>query len=1297
MEINNGNYNTDYKATYEVSENKTTITNAYTPVKADLALRKYITSVDGTEILSSDARYREPRISDTNKLNGNDANNHTASYKHQKEPIVVNKNSEVIYNITVYNEGKEVAARATEIIDQLPDGLEYDSIVNGDYTVSYDRATHRIVLTKKGTNNIAKYTGSGDPSSETVQVKCKVTAEAGTQRQVLTNIAWISGMMDEKGNTQNDIDSRTDDISYNMSDTEGYTGKNNKTDLSDKSNYYKGQQDDDDFDKVVIEPKQEEPANPDLALRKFITSIKSGNTTTPYNREPQIGAWSLDDGTTVTKSHTKDAITVKTGNIVTYTIRVYNEGNVKGKATIVTDYLPVGLKLAENVETNSIWKKGTTTNGYTAYTTDALKDTEIAAYSGRGEPSHVDLTIVCEVTAEAGETTKNLKNIAEITNATYERGTSDIDSQPGNVHANTSYNPRNPTTGKGEQDDDDFELLKLNAREPELDVALRKFITSVKSGDKTTTVNREPQVYTSTIETAGTARYVHPKNPISVQVGDIVTYTIRVYNEGETDGYVAKITDHLPEWLDFISDDEINQKYLWRIDAERTISTEVSAKESATGEEIYSERATKQKLKAYDGGETLDYIDVEIRCRVNKNAPTSKILTNIAEISKMQKADGTEVITDRDSKVEPSVILPSDEDLPDYTRPEDNGYFPGQEDDDDFEKVIVEKFDLALRKFITKIGNTEYDREPKVDTSKLGIDGVTTATYEHDKTPITVKKGDIITYTLRVYNEGTIDGYANQIIDYIPEGLEFVKDSTVNLADEWKMLDKDGNETTDPSQAVKIVTDRKSQEKAQPIDGGISTDTNKILAFDKEKMKEPDSIDVQVQLKVTADPKEYAGSIITNWAEIGEDSNNDIDSTPGNEDKTEDDIDYEPVKLGYFDLALRKFITKVNTIEYNNRAPEVDTSKYGTLDENGKKITTFTYKHTKDPVVVETGSTVTYTIRVYNEGSLSGYAREITDNIPEGLEFLPEEKTNKDYKWKMLDEQGNVTEDVTKAKKITTAYLVNDILDAYKKENGTEVISFKDVKVAFKVTEPGTSNRLVINTAEISKASDDDIDSTPGNEDLSEDDIDREYLKVKYFDLALKKWVTATKVIYNGKTKTTKTGFNEDSTGIAKVDLVGKNLKKTTVKFVYKIKVINEGEVAGYATEVEDYIPKGLKFVQADNPNWKLVKDNVAVTDQLKDVLLEPGQTATIEIVLTWKNSASNMGVKTNWAEIKEDSGDDIDSVPDNNKKEEDDEDNAKVVLSIKTGSVQTYILLVLTSVAILGGGTFAIKKYIVK
>ena len=827
------------------------------------------------------------------------------------------------------------------------------------------------------------------------------------------------------------------------------------------------------------------------------------------------------------------------------------------------------------------------------------------------------------------------------------------------------------------------------------DLALRKFITNISEGS----YNREPVVDTSTIATTGTATYKHTKTPLSVQVGDIVTYTIRVYNEGEKDGYVSEITDYLPEWLDFLPEDSLNQEYLWKQDATNTrkITTDITAKESATGENKYSNRENKQLLKAFDGGDKLDYIDVQIKCKVNEKAQVKQLITNIAEISGMQDENGEDLKTDRDS-TKANVNLPDDKDLPNYKGNESNKndladkdyYYKGQEDDDDFEKLIVENFDLALRKFIVSVNDKElknsdgtYVREPVVDTSKLGTTDengktITTATYNHPKTPVQVKKGDIITYAIRVYNEGTLAGFANAITDNIPEGLEFIEDSSINKSYAWEL--KDGKLVT------KYLSDNNINNVINPITE--AEDGTKTLSYK----------DVKVQFKVIAEPSKFAGETITNWAEIQEDSNNDIDSTPGNNNKEEDDIDYEPVELTYFDLSLRKFITKVNETEINNRVPEVDTSKLGTIDENGKKITTATYKHTKDPIALETGSTVIYTIRVYNEGTIDGYANEITDNIPEGLEYLPTDATNTEYKWTMLDETGNITQDVSKAKKITTNYLSEEndktqIINKY--DSATKTLSYKDVKVAFKVVATKQSDGLIVNTAEISKASDEDIDSTPGNNDKTEDDIDNEYVKVRTFDLSLKKWVTATKVTYDGKTKVTKTGFDENSTEMAKVDLVGKKLKKTTVKFVYSIKVLNEGEVAGYATEVKDYIPSGLEFKAEDNPDWTLQKDGTATTDKLKDTLLEPGQSAVVEITLTWKNSSSNMGVKTNWAEISADSGDDIDSTPNNNKKGEDDIDDASVILSIKTGSATMYITLTLISITILAGGTFLIKKHV--
>ena len=92
---------------------------------------------------------------------------------------------------------------------------------------------------------------------------------------------------------------------------------------------------------------------------------------------------------------------------------------------------------------------------------------------------------------------------------------------------------------------------------------------------------------------------------------------------------------------------------------------------------------------------------------------------------------------------------------------------------------------------------------------------------------------------------------------------------------------------------------------------------------------------------------------------------------------------------------------------------------YDVKDKDGNIV----YEHSKDPVKVANNDTVIYTIRVYNEGTLAGYAEEITDDIPKGLEYLPEHSVNKKYEWKMYDKDGKVTEKVEEAVKITTDYL----------------------------------------------------------------------------------------------------------------------------------------------------------------------------------------------------------------------------------------------------------------------------------
>lgn len=846
---------------------------------------------------------------------------------------------------------------------------------------------------------------------------------------------------------------------------------------------------------------------------------------------------------------------------------------------------------------------------------------------------------------------------------------------------------------------DTYEILTSTS---EFDLALRKFITNVNGKEFVKSDGsyvREPNIDLAPLvnKTDTTANYRHIKEPVGVAVGDIVIYTIRIYNEGELDGYASQITDYLPPQLEFVIDDEenFNAKYGWIIDSSlRKASTNYLERTDIDPED--------NLIKAFNGT-NLDYKEVKIKCRVKSVVDLDKVITNIAEITEFKDVAGN-VIEDRDSQ-EKNVVLPSDENLPEYKGNTSNKsilsdstyFYKGQQDDDDFEKLILQEFDLALRKFITGVNETPVTNRIPVFTNVKDNNG--NYIYEHSKEPIEVNSTDIVEYTIRIYNEGDISGYAKEVKDDIPEGLEFLPSNETNIEYRWIMLDENGNKTEDVSKAKYITTDYLSKEQEKNVGDNL------IKAFTSD-MTSPNYKEVKVAFKVVA-LDSYKG-IITNVAEISDDSNEegneveDKDSIPDNNKETEDDIDVEHIKLSYFDLALRKFITTVNDTEITNRYPVFK------IDENGNYV----YEHTKEPVEVENGNIVTYTLRIYNEGTKDGYAKEIKDDLPEGLEFLPDNEINKQYRWIMIDKNGKETNDITKAVSIKTDALSKEVSDdnllkAFDSQTMEEP-DYKEVKIAFKVTEPNTSDRILINSAQISDDSDKDgndvidKDSTPDKWIDGEDDQDIEKVKVKYFDLALRKWVTQAIVIDNGKETITETGHKAEDNPeeVVKVEIKESQLNKVVVKFRYKIRVTNEGEIAGYVKEISDYIPEGLKFVKADNPKWEEVEGKV-VTDQLKDTLLNPGESAEVEILLTWINGKDNFGLKVNVAEISKDKNDsntpDIDSTPNNQKPGEDDIDDAPVVLSIKTGTIINieYITLSIGALLILGTGVILIKKYV--
>ena len=339
------------------------------------------------------------------------------------------------------------------------------------------------------------------------------------------------------------------------------------------------------YQPVILITRESEEENialnitPDLALRKYIIAV---NDTEITNRTPQVDISGLLDGssTTAVYKHRKDPVEVKIGDIVTYRIAVYNEGNVEAKVSEIVDYLPAGLKLAENNETNSDFGWTESENG-TVITTKVTEGTSIPALGNDLKCTYVD--VVCEVTDQASSGAI-LTNIAEIKADNIE----DRDSTPDSLASIINSIDKSTYTGKDnkpdlsdsnyfykgtDKDDDDFEKVKVIVPDKKpFDLSLQKFITKVNG--KTVAPSREPKVNTNPLKNGSTnAEYTTVKTPVFVQKGDIVTYTIRVYNEGEEDGYAESIADYLPDGLGYLVNYNENINNYWAIPTDSQVNT----------------------------------------------------------------------------------------------------------------------------------------------------------------------------------------------------------------------------------------------------------------------------------------------------------------------------------------------------------------------------------------------------------------------------------------------------------------------------------------------------------------------------------------------------------------------------------------------------------------------------------------------------------------------------------------------------------------------------------------------------
>ena len=1110
--------------------------NPENPKSFDLALRKYITKVNGVELTGTSSRV--PSIDESTLTSGT-----TATYKHRKDPVTIVTGDKVTYKLTIYNEG-EKAGRATKIVDQLPTGLKFSKVISGNFeldTYSEDTNTLNLKRLASDTTNLSAYT-AGNLESETIEIECEVTEKPDSKNnKILTNVAWISEAIDESNvviTNQEGADRDSEPAttpSVNKDSMENYKGNtSNKADLTDSKYYYKGEQDDDDFEKLVLLPESF-----DLKLIKRIVEVNGQNVPERIESVDVSKLNTLDEnGNMVTTGDydlNKDPVQVKKGDIVTYTFRIYNEGTIDGYVQEITEDIPEGLQFLWSEKEGEELENDTTLTSdekeavlfnqkylWGNFVYDESKENIIQVssdYLSKENETTVGGNLIPAFGKNDGTKTEDdisykeisikMKVISDNISGTVIRNeaaiTDDADGDGNSIEDRDST----PEKWVKYEDDEDYDQIILKS----FDLALRKFIMAVS--DDTTIDNNEylknedgsytraPSVDTSKLNTVDengnvitTAIYNHTKEPVEVKKNDIVVYMLRVYNEGDIDGYAAEIKDHLPSYLEFV-DGDYNKKYGWEVSEDgRTVTTR------------YLENTKISKATTDESGKiVLSYKEVPIMCKVKEDAKTCENITNIADITEYLD-ENKEPIEDRDSQ-ENNVKLPEDKDLPGYKDDEKGEYIPGQQDDDDFEKVIIPRFDLALRKQITSIYNVNTQKETEYNDRYAKLDKTQNNTiynyYDVESNIPTVVENDVVTYSIRIYNEGEVDGTATWVTDRLPSGLEYLPDNETNKKYGWKAFKES---TADAEKAVKI----------------------------------------------------------------GE--------------KYYEEVSYD-----------------------------------------SKEIYLYATEYLKDT-----------TIKAYNGEGEAAYA---------------------------------------------------------------EVFMATRVK-AKKEVEEGTEYKLR-NVAEIGEDNGDDYDSTPGDESewKEQDDVDIEELKLLEFDLALRKWVTQAIVIENGTQTVTETGHKpyDDPEQVVKVELHRKKLNEVVVKFKYSIRVINEGEIEGYAKEVTDYIPEGLKFLPEDNQGWTDEGNNVISTRLLENTLLKPGEYADVEVVLTWINSENNMGVMTNTAEISEDYNEygvhDKDSTPDNKKEGEDDIDDAPVMISISTGQVRIYFALGFIVLITVAGGVVLIKKFV--
>lgn len=270
-----------------------------------------------------------------------------------------------------------------------------------------------------------------------------------------------------------------------------------------------------------------------------------------------------------------------------------------------------------------------------------------------------------------------------------------------------------------------------------------------------------------------------------------------------------------------------------------------------------------------------------------------------------------------------------------------------------------------------------------------------------------IRFGDRVEITIRIYNKGEGNGYAQKITNVIPKGMKFVAEDKTNQENKWKQIDTE----TVVSEKLNFAS-------------GIENEIEKL------NEKEIDYRDISLVLEVIE--KEAVVEMIQNKTTIEQ------------IDIREEKIEYEkeenktilPIRISHTDFVVEKTIQDIIEItaagQINHQVPQ-NNNKLSKIEIDRKNINATQLK-------------ITYNITITNHGNAKGKVDAVIDYLPNGLQCDLSDNLGwtfaKDNRL-ICESFGELEPDETKTKELVVYGKAAKITGS--KENKVVVLSSQDI------------------------------------------------------------------------------------------------------------------------------------------------------------------------------------------------------------------------------------------------------------